>query len=169
MALEMAERKLGFPNVRIAVAHLFNANNLHYIVQVINESPELEEMIAGEEYMNKLSENYLRQVISNYQSSTCESMLYCFRDEEEGYRFFSSCFCSRGNYLRRRLSSFNAMFEEISSSHARWVLQQLELCKELFLSIVEKELTHPFLNDLRSGQREESTLTSSTRMRIFTL
>ncbi|KAM7490458.1 hypothetical protein LguiA_033379 [Lonicera macranthoides] len=75
----------------------------------------------------------------------------------------------KGNYLRRRLSSFNAMFEEISSSNARWVLRQLELCKELFLSIVDKELTHPFLNDLRSGQREESTLTSSTRLRIFTL
>ncbi|KAM7490450.1 hypothetical protein LguiA_033371 [Lonicera macranthoides] len=110
--------------------------------------------------MNKLSENYLRQVISNYQSSTCESMLYCLRDEEEGYRFSGSCFCSRGNYFRRRVRSFNAMFEEISSTHARWVVQQLELCKELFLSIVDKVLTHPFLNDLRSGKREESTLTS---------
>ncbi|KAM7490449.1 hypothetical protein LguiA_033370 [Lonicera macranthoides] len=119
------------------LVHLFMANNLRYIVQVIKESPELEEMI-GEEYMNKLSENYLRQAISNYQSSTCENMLYCLMDEEEGNRFFSSCFSSREKYLRRRVKSFNAMFEEICSTQARWVVQHLELREELRLSIVEK-------------------------------
>ncbi|KAM7493333.1 hypothetical protein LguiB_027942 [Lonicera macranthoides] len=119
------------------LAHLFMANNLHYIVQVIKESAELEEMI-GEEYTNKLSENYLRQAISNYQSSTCENMLHCLMDEEEGYRFFSSCFSSRGKYLRRRVKSFNAMIEEICSTQARWVVQHSELREELCLSIVEK-------------------------------
>ncbi|KAM7493339.1 hypothetical protein LguiB_027948 [Lonicera macranthoides] len=118
------------------LAHLFMANNLLYIVQAIKKSPELEEMI-GEEYMNKLRENYLRQAITNYQSSTCERMLYCLRDEEEGHRFFSALFSSRGN-LRRRVRSFNAMFEKIHSTQARWVVQHLELREELRLSIVEK-------------------------------
>ncbi|KAM7493334.1 hypothetical protein LguiB_027943 [Lonicera macranthoides] len=103
------------------LAHLFMANNLLYIVQAIRKSPELEEMI-GEEYI--------------YQSSTCERMLHCLRDEEEGYRLFSACFSSRGN-LRRRLRSFNAAFEDIRSPQARWVVQHLELREELRLSIVE--------------------------------
>ncbi|KAM7490451.1 hypothetical protein LguiA_033372 [Lonicera macranthoides] len=118
------------------LTHFFMANNLHYIVQAIRKSPELEEMI-GEEYVNKLSENYLRQAISNYQSSTCERMLSCLRDEEEGHRFFSMCFSSRGN-LRRRVRTFNATFEKIHSTQARWVVQHLELREELRLSIVEK-------------------------------
>ncbi|KAM7493335.1 hypothetical protein LguiB_027944 [Lonicera macranthoides] len=96
------------------LAHLFMANNLHYIVQVIKESAELKEMI-GEEYMNKLS-YYLRQVISNYQCSTYERLLYCLRDEED-----SVCFSSKGTF-RRRVRSFNAMFEKIRSTQERWVV-----------------------------------------------
>ncbi|KAM7493336.1 hypothetical protein LguiB_027945 [Lonicera macranthoides] len=118
------------------LAHLFMANNLHCIVKAIRKLPELEEMI-GEEYLNKLSENYLRQAISNYQSSTCERLLYCWRDEEEGQRYFSVCFSLRGN-LRRRLRSFNATFEQIRSTQAKWVVRHLELREELCLSIVEK-------------------------------
>ncbi|KAM7493341.1 hypothetical protein LguiB_027950 [Lonicera macranthoides] len=102
------------------LVHLFMANNLHYVAQVIRKSPELEDMI-GEEYMNKLSENYLRQAISNYQSATYEKMLYCLRDEEERLRLKSVCFSSRGTF-RRKVRPFNAAFEKIRSTQAGWVV-----------------------------------------------
>ncbi|KAK4395053.1 Exocyst complex component EXO70B1 [Sesamum angolense] len=114
---------------------LFIMNNVRYIVQRIEGSNELQEMI-GDSYLKKLNENVKLEMI-NYQSSTCSKFLTCF--EEPGL-YITRCFRSRPSKsaVRRRLKAFNSAFEDIKLLHSVWTIPDLQLRDDLRVSMCEK-------------------------------
>ncbi|KAM7483089.1 hypothetical protein LguiB_007672 [Lonicera macranthoides] len=142
-----------------SLVHLFMTNNLHYILQKIKSSPELEAMI-GEDYTDNLSENYLKQARANYEKLTCERMLHCLRDDEPqrlGKFIFSGVSVVT---LKKRIKKFNTLFKGIHSTQSKWVVPDLQLREELRLSIVEKLVPayKSFLEQYNShlGKRKDS-------------
>ncbi|KAA8517254.1 hypothetical protein F0562_017494 [Nyssa sinensis] len=110
-----------------SLALLFMMNNVHYIVQKIQGSPDLGEMI-GDDYLEKLAD-FVRQGVTAYQTSTWEAIFHCLRDEGANQ---SRKNCSLG----QRLKTFNAMFEEVHRTQATWSVPDLRLRKELRDSIL---------------------------------
>ncbi|KAA8517253.1 hypothetical protein F0562_017495 [Nyssa sinensis] len=110
-----------------SLALLFMMNNVHYVVQKIQESPVLGEMI-GDDYLEKLAD-FVRQGVTAYQTSTWEAIFHCLRDEGANQ---SRKNCSLG----QRLKTFNAMFEEVHRTQATWSVPDLRLRKELRDSIL---------------------------------
>lgn len=118
-----------------SLRQLFIMNNVRYIVQRIEGSNELQEMI-GDSYLKKLNEN-VKLAMINYQSSTCSKFLTCF--EEPGL-YITRCFRSRPSKtaIRRRLKAFNAAFEDIQLLHSVWTIPDLQLRDDLRVSMCEK-------------------------------
>ncbi|KAM7479784.1 hypothetical protein LguiA_027997 [Lonicera macranthoides] len=107
------------------------------LVHSIKGLPKLEEMI-GEEYMNNLTENHLKQARASYEKATCERMLHCL-SEDEPRRLSNFIFSGVSEItLGRRVKKFNTLFEGVRSTQARWVVLDLQLQEEIRLSIVEK-------------------------------
>ncbi|XP_022886234.1 exocyst complex component EXO70A1-like [Olea europaea var. sylvestris] len=119
----------------VPLRHLFMMNNVHYIVEKIEESKELREII-GDDYMEKLNTNVM-QAMTSYQVSTCDQFLSCFR--EEGL-YVTWCFSTQVSKraLRKRLKAFNSVFEEIQTLHTNWIVRDSELLNELRASMVDK-------------------------------
>lgn len=142
----------------VPLRHLFMMNNVFYIVQKIQGSQELREMI-GNDYMEKLNWN-VRDAMTSYQVSTCNKFLSSFR--EDGL-YVSQCFCSQVSKraLRKRLNGFNFLFEEIQKFHSNWIVHDLELRDELRVSMVDKlipaykEFLHKFRTYIEIEQNSE--------------
>uniref|UniRef100_A0A5B7BP20 Exocyst subunit Exo70 family protein n=1 Tax=Davidia involucrata TaxID=16924 RepID=A0A5B7BP20_DAVIN len=144
-----------------SLAQLFMINNFHCIVQKIEESPVLLEMI-GDYYVEKLTEN-VRQAVIRYQKSTWDRIFHCLTADEGGVDksgFFSSRVSKRA--LGERVKSFNAMFEEVHQTQATWFVPDLQLREDIRLSILEVLIPayRSFLGQLdshigRGKQREE--------------
>ncbi|KAL2457344.1 exocyst subunit exo70 family protein D1 [Forsythia ovata] len=119
----------------VPVRHLFMMNNVHYIVEKIEESQELRDMI-GDYYMEKLNRN-VKQAMTSYQVSTCDKFLSCSLDEG---LYVTGCFSSHlsKRALRKRLKAFNSLFEEIQILHSNWIVHDLELLDELRVSMADK-------------------------------
>ncbi|KAL0415029.1 UNVERIFIED_CONTAM: Exocyst complex component EXO70B1 [Sesamum latifolium] len=120
---------------RSSLRQLFIMNNVRYIVQRIEGSNELQEMI-GDSYLKKLNEN-VKLAMTNYQSSTCSKFLTCF--EEPGL-YITRCFRSRPSKtaVRRRLKAFNAAFEDIQLLQSVWTIPDLQLRDDIRVSMCEK-------------------------------
>ncbi|KAK4427411.1 Exocyst complex component EXO70B1 [Sesamum alatum] len=118
-----------------SLGQLFMMNNVRYIVQRIEGSHELQEMI-GDSYFKKLHEN-VKSAMTNYQSSTCSKFLTCFEDEG---LYVTRCFRSRpsGTAVRRRLKAFNAVFEDIHLLHSVWTIPDMQLKDDVRVSMCEK-------------------------------
>ncbi|KAH0453493.1 hypothetical protein IEQ34_017817 [Dendrobium chrysotoxum] len=120
-----------------ALSHLFLMNNVHYIVQKVKGSPELQEMI-GDDYLKKLTAKY-RQLANSYVRATWVKILHCLRDEGlyVGGSFSSSVSKST---LRDRFKAFNAAFDEVHRTQAAWLVPESQLREELRISISERLL-----------------------------
>ncbi|KAI0495694.1 hypothetical protein KFK09_021997 [Dendrobium nobile] len=118
-----------------ALSHLFLMNNVHYIVQKVKGSPELQEMI-GDDYLKKLTAKY-RQLANSYVRATWVKILHCLRDEglHVGGSFSSSVSKST---LRDRFKAFNAAFDEVHRTQAAWFVPESQLREELRISISER-------------------------------
>ncbi|KAL0354457.1 UNVERIFIED_CONTAM: Exocyst complex component EXO70B1 [Sesamum radiatum] len=118
-----------------SLRQLFIMNNVRYIVQRIEGSNELQEMI-GDSYLKKLNEN-VKLAMTNYQSSTCSKFLTCF--EEPGL-YITRCFRYRPSRtaVRRRLKAFNDAFEDIQLLHSVWTIPDLQLRDDIRVSMCEK-------------------------------
>lgn len=104
--------------------------------------------------------NYLKDTMSNYQRSTFERMLQYLRDDEEGQSL--NKFISSGVWtgtMKRRMKSFNAVFEKVRSSQSRWVVPDLQLRNELCLSVKDKLVPayKSFLEKFDEWCREKET------------
>ncbi|CAL9102851.1 unnamed protein product, partial [Musa textilis] len=117
-----------------ALSHLFFMNNLHYIVQKVNASPELGAMI-GDEYLRRLKGRY-RQLATGYQRATWARILHCLRDEGIHVAGKLSSGVSMST-LRERFRDFNAAFEEVHRTQATWFVPDAQLREELRISIAE--------------------------------
>ncbi|CAA3002662.1 exocyst complex component EXO70A1-like [Olea europaea subsp. europaea] len=94
----------------VPLRHLFMMNNVHYIVEKIEESKELREII-GDDYMEKLNTNVM-QAMTSYQVSTCDKFLSSCREEGIHVTWCFSTQVSKRT-LRKRLKAINSMIEEI--------------------------------------------------------
>ncbi|PKA53576.1 hypothetical protein AXF42_Ash009072 [Apostasia shenzhenica] len=120
-----------------ALSNLFLMNNLHYIVQKVKASLELQQMIGGD-YLRKLTAKY-RQLATSYERATWVKILQYLRDEglHVGGSFSSAVSKST---LRERFKAFNAAFEEVHRIQAMWSVPDSQLREELRISISEKLL-----------------------------
>ncbi|XP_022883831.1 exocyst complex component EXO70A1-like [Olea europaea var. sylvestris] len=119
----------------VSLRHLFMMNNVHYIVEKIEESKELRQII-GDDYMEKLYRN-VKQAMTSYQVSTCDKFLSCC--QEEGL-YVTWCFSTRVSKpaLRKGLKSINSVFEEIQTLQTNWIVHDSELLNKLRASMVDK-------------------------------
>ncbi|URE39672.1 Exo70 exocyst complex subunit [Musa troglodytarum] len=117
-----------------ALSHLFLMNNLHYIVQKVNASPELRAMI-GDEYLRRLKGRY-RQLATGYQRATWARILHCLSYEGVHVAGKLSSGVSMST-LRERFRDFNAAFEEVHRTQATWFVPDAQLREELRISIAE--------------------------------
>ncbi|XP_073144465.1 exocyst complex component EXO70A1-like [Henckelia pumila] len=115
---------------------LFMMNNIRYIVQKIEVSDELHEMI-GDIYLNKLRQNVMQSMLS-YQTSTSQKFLACF--EEEG--LYSNTWYFRPRLskttLKKRMKDFNDVFEHVRAFHSSWTVPDSLLRDDIRLSLSEK-------------------------------
>lgn len=118
-----------------SVGYLFMMNNVRYIVQKIEGSGELRELISAD-YLKKLN-GYVRGAMSSYQEITCGKLLNCLRDEG---LYVSWCFTSQVsiNALRKRIKTLNVVFEEIRMLQSSREVQDLGIREELRRSMLEK-------------------------------
>ncbi|XP_043703234.1 exocyst complex component EXO70A1-like [Telopea speciosissima] len=132
-----------------SLAHLFLMNNVHYIVQKVKRSPELQEMI-GDDYLRKLMGKF-RQAATSYQRSTWVRILHSLRDEGLHVSGSFSSGVSK-TALRERFKTFNAMFEEVHRTQATWLVPDPQLREELRISMSEKIIPayRSFLGRFRS-------------------
>ncbi|XP_059639425.1 exocyst complex component EXO70A1-like [Cornus florida] len=118
-----------------SLAQFFLMNNVQYIAQKVQEHPKLGDMI-GNDYLEKLTEN-VRLLMAGYLKSTWGRVTYCLR--EEGLKATQSLFSGVSKSpLKERLKTFNATFEEVQQTQARWVVPNIQLRKKLRLSILEE-------------------------------
>ncbi|KAL2493326.1 exocyst subunit exo70 family protein D1 [Abeliophyllum distichum] len=142
----------------VPLRHLFVMNNVRYIVQKIEGSQELCEMI-GDDYMKKLNWN-VKLAMTSYQISTCDTFLSCFQDKG---LYTTWCFSSQVSKrkLKKRLKDFNLVFEEIRVLHSHWTVLDLELQDELRVSMVDrlvpayKEFLHKFRSHIKIEKHSE--------------
>ncbi|XP_059639427.1 exocyst complex component EXO70A1-like [Cornus florida] len=144
--------------VNASLAQLFMMNNVHYIVQTIEECSKLQEMV-GNNYLETLTKNVQRAVIG-YQRSTWDRIFHCFRDEGLYPSGSSSSRVSK-RVLKERLKTFNAMFEEVYQTQASWLVPDMNLREELRISISEYlipayiSFLELFQSHIRSGSHQE--------------
>ncbi|KAL3840766.1 hypothetical protein ACJIZ3_025357 [Penstemon smallii] len=118
-----------------SLKYLFIMNNVRYIVQKIEGSFELQEMIGGS-YLKKLNEN-VNLAMNGYQESTCSKFLNCLKDDG---LYVTRCFkhgLSRTT-LKKRIKAFNAAYEEIQHFHTFWTVPDLKLKEEICAHMSEK-------------------------------
>ncbi|KAI3949775.1 hypothetical protein MKW92_039965 [Papaver armeniacum] len=132
-----------------SLAHLFIMNNVHYIVQKIRGSSELQEMI-GDDFLRRLTRKF-RQAATSYQRATWVGVLHSLRDEGLHVKGGFSSGVSK-SALRDRFKTFNATFEETHRAQATWLVPDPQLREELRISIAEKLLPayRSFLGRYRS-------------------
>ncbi|XP_022886232.1 exocyst complex component EXO70A1-like [Olea europaea var. sylvestris] len=147
----------------VPLRHLFMMNNVFYIVQKIQRSHELYEMI-GDDYVAKLNWN-VEQAMTSYQVSTCNKFLSCFR--EDGLYVSWWCFCSQVSKgaLRKRFTAFNSQFEEIQKFHSNCTVPDLELREKLRVSMVDKLIPayKEFLRKFRTYTEIEQNSETQTK------
>ncbi|KAL1810623.1 hypothetical protein DCAR_0730335 [Daucus carota subsp. sativus] len=142
-----------------SLPHLFNMNNVHYIVHKVRGSPELREMI-GDYYLRKWTGKY-RQAATAYQRATWVRVLNCLRDEGLHTSGSFSSGVSK-SALRERFKSFNAMFEEVHRTQATWLVPDTQLREELRISISEhlipayRSFLGRFRSHIESGRHPEN-------------
>ncbi|XP_073063946.1 exocyst complex component EXO70C2-like [Primulina eburnea] len=114
---------------------LFMMNNIHHIVQKIEGSDELHEMI-GDLYLNKLRQK-VKQFMLSYQSSTSHKFLACFDDK--GLYVTSWSFSSRlsKTTLKKRMKEFNDVFEHVGALHSSWTVPDSQLRANIRQSMSE--------------------------------
>ncbi|KAG6665031.1 hypothetical protein CIPAW_02G134100 [Carya illinoinensis] len=143
------------------LAHLFMMNNVHYIVQKVQGSPELREMI-GDDYLKKLK-GKLRQAATSYERASWMGVLHCLRDEGLSVSGSFSSGVSK-TALRERFKQFNTMFEEVHRTQAAWLVPDVQVREELRISISEKlipayrSFLGRFRSHLESGRHSENCI-----------
>ncbi|KAF6146308.1 hypothetical protein GIB67_031330 [Kingdonia uniflora] len=142
----------------LSLAHIFMMNNIHYIVQKVKGSPKLLKMI-GDDYLRKLTCEY-RQAATNYERATWNRILCCLRDEGLDVSGSFSSGVSK-SALRKRLKTFNSIFEEVHRIQSTWIISDPNLQEELRISISEKlilaycSFLGQFREHIKSGKHPE--------------
>ncbi|KAG6395666.1 hypothetical protein SASPL_141789 [Salvia splendens] len=111
------------------LGHLFAMNNLRCILKAIEASPNLQEMVGGR-LITKMSED-LASARARYETTTCEKFVTCLRDD--GIYTSRCCLGLRPSKaaVRRRLNSFNDVFERVDEVHSLWKIPDLQLRNEV--------------------------------------
>ncbi|XP_059639362.1 exocyst complex component EXO70A1-like [Cornus florida] len=117
-----------------SLAHVFMMNNVHYIVQKINESLELREMV-GEHLLEKLR-GQIQQDASKYEISTWNRVMQIL-DTTELVRAGNWKFSFKRDD-KAKLKKFYVMFEGAHQTQAIWLVPDPHLQEELRKSILKK-------------------------------
>ncbi|KAL1538089.1 exocyst complex component EXO70B1-like [Salvia divinorum] len=117
------------------LGHLFTMNNLRCILKGIEASPDLQEMV-GARLIAKMRDD-LASARASYETTTCDKFLTCLRDD--GIYTSRCCLGSRPSKaaVRRRLSSFNDVYEKVDDLHSHWKIPDLQLRNEVRLRMSE--------------------------------
>ncbi|XP_059642057.1 exocyst complex component EXO70A1-like [Cornus florida] len=143
-----------------SLAQLFLMNNVHYIVQTIEEWSKLRE-IVGDDYLEKLTKS-VQRAVTGYQRSTWDRIFHCFRVEGLSSKVSKSA-------LKERLKIFNAMFEEVHQTQATWVVPDVYLREELRFSISEylipayRSFVELFKRHISSGGQQKEYIKYSVK------
>ncbi|XP_027167274.1 exocyst complex component EXO70B1-like [Coffea eugenioides] len=152
-----------------SLRYLFMMNNVRYIVQKIEGSGELQELISAD-YLKKL-DGYVKGAMTSYQEITCGRLLNCLRDEG---LYVCRCFTSQVSIraLRKRIKIVNIVFEEIRSLQSSREVQDLGLREELRRSMLEKLMPAyegflmRFSSHLESGKQRKMCLQYVQRIHV---
>ncbi|XP_027124844.1 exocyst complex component EXO70A1-like [Coffea arabica] len=152
-----------------SLRYLFMMNNVRYIVQKIEGSGELQELISAD-YLKKL-DGYVKGAMTSYQEITCGRLLNCLRDEG---LYVCRCFTSQVSIraLRKRIKTVNIVFEEIRSLQSSREVQDLGLREELRRSMLEKLMPAyegflmRFSSHLESGKQRKMCLQYVHRIHV---
>lgn len=128
----------------VSLGHLFLMNNVRYIIQRVEGSSVLQEMI-GRDYIRKLGE-YILQEADSYNRSTWDRVLYCLRGEGLYSGFFCSLKLSKAT-LKDRFKSFNATFDEVCQTQSTWLVLDSQLRGQLH-QLILKKLTPAYMSFL---------------------
>ncbi|KAK2979511.1 hypothetical protein RJ640_008395 [Escallonia rubra] len=112
------------------LADLFMMNNIQYMVGEILTCPKLRSMIT-DDFLTRLKRT-VQQAATSYQRATLVKVLSCLRPEGLNVNGVSK------SALRKRIKTFNLMFEEVHKTQVRWSVPDSQLREELRLSITQK-------------------------------
>ncbi|XP_027344816.1 exocyst complex component EXO70B1-like [Abrus precatorius] len=111
-----------------SLSQVFMMNNNHYIFKKVEGCSELMDII-GNDYLDKLKQKF-HEASENYQKATWERVL----------GRLSEFFLVNESMIKTDITAFNIMFEKVRRSHGGWVIPDLQLRKELRMSILVKLL-----------------------------
>ncbi|XP_059639361.1 exocyst complex component EXO70A1-like [Cornus florida] len=116
-----------------SLGHLFMMNNIHHIVQKINDFTELQEMV-GNSFVEKLAEK-VQHAMEDYQISTWNKILFPLDlvAPNADWRFLFGRDTSMV-----ALKSFYAMFERAHETQAEWLVPDLRLREAIRRSILNR-------------------------------
>ncbi|GLJ05989.1 hypothetical protein SUGI_0030050 [Cryptomeria japonica] len=115
----------------VALSYLFLMNNLHYIVQKVNDS-ELKYML-GKEWVRK-QWNKVRHYAVNYERAVWGKVMSCLADQGS----LANGGSVGGEDLKERLKDFNLAMEEVKKRHGGWVVPDVSLREKLVAAIMEQ-------------------------------
>ncbi|KAL4180701.1 hypothetical protein AMTRI_Chr12g233960 [Amborella trichopoda] len=139
-------------------SHLFLMNNARYVVQKVNGSPELRQLL-GDDWLRKHT-GRVRVRATSYLRTTWAPVLLCLRDE--GIHVSGGLLSGVSKAaLKERFKSFNSAFDEVHRTQATWIVPDVQLREELRISIQElllpayRSFLGRFRNHLESGRHSE--------------
>ncbi|KAK3030953.1 hypothetical protein RJ639_036691 [Escallonia herrerae] len=115
------------------LADMFMMNNIHYVEGEILTCPKLRSMIT-DDFLSRLMRT-VQQAATNYHRGTLVKVLSCLRPERLNVKGLSR------SALRKRIKTFNSMFEEVHKTQVKWSVPDFQLREELRLSISQKVIS----------------------------
>ncbi|KNA18529.1 hypothetical protein SOVF_069960 [Spinacia oleracea] len=111
-----------------ALQHFFLMNNIHYMAEKVKNS-ELSD-IFGDNWIKKHNGKVQQQAM-NYERATWSSVLSLLKDDGNQNSGSNS---SIKSFLKERLKSFYAAFEEVYRNQTGWLVKDSQLQEELRIS-----------------------------------
>ncbi|KAK2979513.1 hypothetical protein RJ640_008397 [Escallonia rubra] len=134
--LEKLRFKLDIKSKRLKddlLADFFMMNNIHYVVGEILTCPRLRSMIA-DDFLTRLIRR-VQQAATSYHTGTLVKVLSCLELEGLNVKGVSR------NTLRKRIKTFNSIFEEVHKTQVKWSVPDFQLREDLRLSITQKVIS----------------------------
>ncbi|KAK2984496.1 hypothetical protein RJ640_014586 [Escallonia rubra] len=117
----------------VSLANFFMMNNIQYVVGEILTCPKLRGMITND-FLTRLTKT-VQQAATSYERATFEKVLSCLRLERLKVKGLSK------SAFKKRIKTFNSMFEEVHKTQVKWYVPDFQLRKDLRLSITQNVLS----------------------------
>ncbi|KAK3015841.1 hypothetical protein RJ639_005807 [Escallonia herrerae] len=117
----------------VSLANFFMMNNIQYVVGEILTCPKLRGMITND-FLTRLMKT-VQQAATSYERATFVKVLSCLRPERLKVKGLSK------SAFKKRIKTFNSMFEEVHKTQVKWSVPDFQLRKKLRLSITQEVLS----------------------------